>query len=297
MIKIFLKWIRDIYNLYSLIIFISILVLTTFLVIILLLVPNNVDINQIGIAIIVTIWVIAIGYLVEHFLKKHIINRPSAYSYLTTVRYELRMMGISLYNLHEDKRNAEIIKNKFISSNSKLDLFKDVNIKARKDFRFLLIDPFSEHLIHRANDEKKCVNKLRLECFKTIKRLEEILLIEPVTRENNGSNKIFEYRIYNCSPTHSFIMTDELLLIGPYLFGVAGYNSKWIRFTNFQAMQQYNNEFEEIWNNQKTKKRMNISKSILNFAINISDAEIDSFLEKEFISDETFTELFKKYSA
>lgn len=105
----------------------------------------------------------------------------------------------------------------------------------------------------------------------------------------------FEYRIYDHMPTHSMIITDEWLLVGPYLFGMRGYSSKWVRVTTFTALNQYYIEFEKIWNTATPKEQKDFA-DIIDFAKEVPVGDLDKLLANEDITVDDYNSLVKRYN-
>lgn len=97
------------------------------------------------------------------------VGRPPISEYLRMMESDLRMMGISLYDVHTDERRKYF--------NEYLRKFFDKKSKRPLRFRFLLIDPNSKFLEQRAEaegeDPKKELERLRGEIAETKEELEK----------------------------------------------------------------------------------------------------------------------------
>ena len=203
-------------------------------------------------AIFISLAVNMINYLVLDFIKE----RPVVDEYLNHVNNRLQILGITLNDFHQ--KNEEIIeklKNKFHppqTSSSELAY-------GNKKFQFLLLDPFSKAFTTRADIERKNPIILMLECAKTLKHLDSI--IKKLGDEGSlTENRKFEYKFYEIVPSHSLIITDDILWVGPYLVKTPGTESKWFKITsNTTAISQYINEFDLLWDGKWWNAKNNTS--------------------------------------
>ncbi|HUV02456.1 MAG TPA: hypothetical protein VMW67_03270 [Desulfobacteria bacterium] len=176
-------------------------------------------------------------------------DRPVIKEYLRSMRAKLRMLGISLYDVHEkrDEFNAYLKK--------ALDEPKGLFGK-RKDpfkFTFLLMDPSSPFLELRAKEEDKRLERFLEEIMDTIKELKEFK--NRVEREP-GKVGSFSVHIYDAPATHSFIWVDETMYVGPYFRGQAGYKTLWVEVSSRdkELYQELSDDFDELLDREGTRE-------------------------------------------
>jgi len=198
--------------------------------------------------------VVTIGVnLLVNVFSDYTQDRPKAQEYLNHVKDNLQMFGITLNDFHYTKDDYlinTILKKYSLSSG---DLSSDGvydRIYNKVTFQFLLLDPYSDAIRERAKIEKKPVNRLRLECAKTVKVMDTI--IEKLFKRGLLEfDRVFQYKFYDFAPAHSVIITDDKLWVGPYLFKKPGTVTKWFQIKNFKAQNEYINEFKSIWESEK----------------------------------------------
>lgn len=106
-------------------------------------------------------------FIAQTLFFEAIQDRPGLAEYLKTVRSELKVLGITLNDLHKDSDNIELIKKKILEKQRFLFLSS-----SQKNFQFLLLDPSSLPFRLRSIDEEKDEFELRLECARTISHLQ-----------------------------------------------------------------------------------------------------------------------------
>jgi hypothetical protein len=199
-------------------------------------------IQQIGLSLGCVLIVTSFSLAIQDKLYSHRymgIKRPPPHVYLSHVKSELNLMGITLHDFQKDKKFVEQLMK--IASAS-----KEPNAKRYVDFKFLMLFPLSDEFKNRGMEEKK-EEKLRAEAHISLRELtnlrKDILLL-------NSNNKC-EIKIYNVPPRRSMIITDDNVFIGPYFYGRPGTESKWIGISNSRLSSEYVEEFNSIWKDEK----------------------------------------------
>lgn len=167
------------------------------------------------------------------------IKRPPPHIYLSHVKSELNLMGITLHDFQKDKKFIDQLKRIALDS-------IEPNAKRYVDFKFLMLFPLSAEFINRENEENKR-DKLRAE---TNKSLYELIKLREEILQLNSNNRC-EIKFYNAPPRRSMIITDDNVFIGPYFYGKPGTESKWIGISNTKLCSEYSDEFNSIWKNEK----------------------------------------------
>jgi hypothetical protein len=173
-------------------------------------------------------------------------GRPSINEYLKNMKKELRMMGISLYDVHADEHGEyfnEYLR-KIFKEKSKRPLF----------FKFLVMSPDSQFLAQRAAAEgDSSPERLQNEVMKTLSKLTQQ---QKILSGERGIK--FEIRIYDAPATHSLIWVDETMYVGPYLRKRRGYETLWIKVSSKEkeVYEQLKNDFEDLWKAAKDYPEM-----------------------------------------
>ena len=155
------------------------------------------------------------------------INRPPPFIYLPHVHEQLNMLGITLYDFHKYPNFTEKLK------------VKALETKLGVEYKFLLLFPLSQEFISREKEEEK---SLLNECDEALFQL--LFLKNEICKGNNNKCEI---RFYNSCPRRSVIITDKSVFVGPYFYGKAGFESKWMVISKLLLAFQYRKEFDQIW--------------------------------------------------
>lgn len=171
------------------------------------------------------------------------VNRPLISEYLSMMKSNLNMMGISLYDVHTDERREYI----------REYILKVFGKKSHRplNFRFLLMDPNSKFLKQRAEmegeDPEKELKRLRAEIEETITQLKDLKKLAL-----NDKKVKWEIRLYDAMPTHSLIWVDEIMYVGPYFRKRPGYTTLSVKISsNEDAYFQLKDDFEKLWKEAK----------------------------------------------
>jgi len=249
---------------------------------------------------------VVIGFglaLIQNFFSDLIRNRPSVSDYLKKVRTELKILGITLNDLHREEANVNAIYKSFKEKISPSFFQKLSNEElVNKHFQFLLLNPGSPAFIQRANDEGKKEIKLQLECAKSVRnlnRLQSRLFREGLINPSDKHNT-FDFQFYDSTPTHSLIITDSSVMIGPYLYNLPGTETKWIKIVNIKAIAQYDQEFTTIWEKSKSitdvENESEKNKNLFLISKNIPITKIDEYLQIKDVSEEENNNLKSKFN-
>jgi len=169
------------------------------------------------------------------------VGRPPISEYLKNMKAELRMMGISLYDVHTDKRGEYF--NEYLQK-----IFREKS-KRPLSFKFLVMNPDSQFLSQRAAAEgDSSPERLRNEVEKTLEKLTDR---QKILSKEQGIE--FEIRIYDAPATHSLIWVDEIMYVGPYFRKRPGYETLWIKVSpkEKEVYNQLKRDFEDLWNEAK----------------------------------------------
>lgn len=189
----------------------------------------------------------------EERVSKLFIPKPQLFNYLSLTSKSFKMLGISLYRVHNDKKAYT----KFIA------LLLD-DSKPKIDLKFLLMDPDSLNLRQRQIEEDgydsffkdKQGNetfRLREECIET----KEILSKIQKFLKKKEINHNFNFYTYDMMPKHSMIIIDDdYVNVGPYLFNKRGIQTESIEINDEKSKKKYIEEFDFIWKQEEEKANM-----------------------------------------
>ncbi len=116
-------------------------------------------------------------------------------------------------------------------------------------FRFLYAHPRSEYLRQRATEEDgQRSARLALQVISTLRSLDRVSRAVPDT-------SAIEVRLYRRPPRFALILVDDLVLVGPYLFGARGLETPWFVTRHGAAPRVYEAflaSFEWLWRDPTT---------------------------------------------
>ena len=167
-------------------------------------------------------------------------KRPKIKEYLTPMKKDLRIIGISLYDIH--KKTEE-----FTAS-----LKEQFESKKPKRFTFLILNPNSHFLTYRADEEQKPLKDFLIEIKKTI----AILKDRKKDAEQWKNVKSFKIYFYDAPPAHSLIWIDKIMYVGPYFRGQQGYKTLWVDISSIDSDYKYLKKDFQVLLKRKTTKEL-----------------------------------------
>ncbi len=190
----------------------------------------------------ITLLITSISILVKLYVEYRVENtmkeRPDSLELMKKARRYVTLLGISLYDIHENKEKFEKIVDELATKKWKTD----PPIK----FKFLYMNPNKSCIRKREVEEDgKKTGRLINEVNQVKKTLKQI---KYSYRDNKGVE--FKYGSYNYMPKYSLIWIDDVMYVGPYMHTKGGVKTSWeyVSIKNIRKRAAYDEEFERVWN-------------------------------------------------
>lgn len=197
------------------------------------------------------IFAICVGLAVnlfENTIMTMLRPRPSVDAYFEDVKTKLCLFGYTLNDFHKKNDLSTSVITFFEQQKTNLSSAGKLQ---KNQFQFLLLDPFTDEFEKRAKFENKDKNILRFECAKSVRAIKKIkndLIVKELISNGNDNDSEFAFKFYNVMPSHSLIITDTIVWVGPFIYRTAGTTSIWYQIKESLARNEYIQEFDTIWN-------------------------------------------------
>lgn len=169
----------------------------------------------------------------EKSIKKFSQNQSRIFHYFPLAEKSFKVIGISLKDIHENRKEFEEMMRKLTTENC-----------PTLDMKFLLLYPESDFVKNREIEEDGNVSgRIKEECEKTIDALNAVKGLLKITQKHH-----FNFYTYKMIPRHSVIIVDDNLVnVVPYLYKKKGFKTEGFESSDPQTVQQYVEEFNLIW--------------------------------------------------
>jgi len=181
-----------------------------------------------------------IFFILQKQLNKKTIQRPTIQEYLPLVKRELRVLGISLHDIHKKPENNSFLINRL--TDKKLS---QTPIK----LRFLLLNQNSPFIGEQEKEEDgKISGRIKSECEDTIRALDKMRSYVQQKVIVHSLN----FKVVDAMPKHSIIIIDDdRIFLGPYFHQKKGFTTPWMEITDPQICCECKKEFESLWREGK----------------------------------------------